>query len=125
MKPALLLFSLGALLTIAHPDDVNARCFFKGRVKFSAGGSWPLYLSMTDGSSCINVHFAPTPLTQYKTLNAFELPEHGKLELKQGGIFSYRPERDYKGRDKFLLQLCGSEGGVDSCVELPFDVRIE
>lgn len=60
-----------------------------------------------------------------KRLNVIQMPENGTVELRQGGYYLYKPKRGFRGRDEFMLQVCGEERGVSGCANLKYTVRVD
>lgn len=103
-----------------------AKCFGKGEFRLTSEGPWPFYLTVDAGTKCVNRHFTSRRGAILQKLNAYELPSHGKLELQQGGRYSYVPDPSYRGRDAFLLEVCGiTTSGSPGCSKLQFDVRVQ
>ena len=40
-------------------------------------------------------------------------PEHGRLDLNANGSFTYRPNRNFNGRDTFVYRARDGKGGTD------------
>lgn len=91
----------------------------------SSEGPWPFSLTVDSETRCANRNFRSFGTAVFKRLNALELPSHGKVELREGGHYSYTPAEGYRGKDRFVLQICGETAGVLQCSKLSYDVTVE
>lgn len=96
----------------------------QGGFLLTTEGPWPINLTVDSGSGCVDRSFRNFGGVA-KRLNAYELPAHGKLELHEGGRFSYKPAAGYRGSDAFLLEVCGTTyTGANVCSKLSFAVTV-
>lgn len=114
-----------AFIAPAWIPTADAACLHSGYFKLSSEGPWYMSLTVQPGSKCENKKFLSTA-TAFSKLNAYVLPEHGKLALIEGGKFSYRPVSGFKGEDYFQLEVCGqlSSGGT-GCAKLDYHVDVQ
>ena len=123
MRTAALLCS-AAILASAVPRPAEASCYIRGDFSLSSEGPWPFSLIVDGDTACANRNFRSAGAL-FKRLNALELPAHGKIQLEQGGRYSYTPVPGYRGPDRFLLQICGnSRRGEPGCANLLYHVEV-
>jgi hypothetical protein len=62
---------------------------------------------------------------RFKRLYLVTPPVHGKINLREGGYYTYSAPSGYKGADTFTLRACGTEDNKPGCATLQYSVSID
>jgi hypothetical protein len=103
--------------------DVGGSCTVNG-TGFRLFGSWSRSMTVQSGSPCGGTFIGPSSVT-LKRLNLIAAPQHGKIQLQEGGHYHYTSAAGYHGPDSFLLQICGIGARGESCGELRYSVTVQ
>ena len=73
---------------------------------------------MNGGHSCGRT-FRAGNHTTFKELYVMADPATiGAVSVRQGGYWRYTPPPGFRGRDQFMLRVCGEERGQPGCAKL-------
>lgn len=62
--------------------------------------------------------------TIFKRLYLVTPPQHGAIQLIEGGRYRYSTRAGYRGPDSFKLRVCGNQNGYEGCADLDYAVTI-
>jgi len=118
-------FSCLALVAGAMIDEAQARgCSRAGRFSLTSAGPWPMRLRALEGEAC-NANFRSYGPMIYRRLYLVSSPQHGNIQLIEGGRYRYSAQAGYRGADSFMLRVCGTQNGYEGCADLQYAVTIE
>jgi hypothetical protein len=117
---------LGCLVACCGPgDEAEARgCARSGSYHLTSIGPWPMRIRAQANSSC-SANFRAGGNMIFKRLYLVSPPQHGTIQLIEGGKYIYTTRAGYQGSDSFMLRICGNEGGYDGCADLQYAVAID
>ena len=99
-------------------------CAHSFELRLTSEGPWPAYGRTKRDTPCTSWFLSRTGSVVYKRLYRVENAQHGSVGLRQGGYFSYTPNRGYVGPDRFTLRVCGTTDGKDGCANLIFNMTV-
>ena len=100
-----------------------AECIVQGDFTIESGGYGSM--SMRPGERCESTVNAEAQGLVFKRLSVMRDPANGRLDLRKGGYYAYKPRGGFSGRDGFTLQICGARGQQEICSQLQFQVTVQ
>jgi hypothetical protein len=99
-------------------------CAVSGNFSLASPGPW-VRAMLTNERGCESIAFQADGTMFFERLFVEKQPANGKLTLLQRGRFTYVPNRGFKGRDNFVLEICGQEAGRPGCAMLQYDILVQ
>jgi hypothetical protein len=81
-------------------------------------------LQVRSGEAC-TAYFRAGGKMSFKRLFLVSAPQNGSISLREGGHYTFSAKAGYRGRDSFMLRICGTENGTDGCADLQYTVTID
>jgi hypothetical protein len=101
-----------------------AKCVVPFRFAITSPGPWMAVGTIKSGTTCPGSFNSSGPMV-FKRLYLAAAPQHGSVRLQEGGRYSYSAKPGYVGQDRFTLRVCGSDGGVDGCADIQYNMTME
>jgi hypothetical protein len=115
-------FCLAAgLILLASPAD--AACIRFMNFNLTSPGPWQGHGAIQQGKTCSGSYTAGATWT-FKRLYLVQAPARGKVQLREGGTYSYTAPTGFTGSDPFTLRVCGREGTIDGCANLVYNMTV-
>jgi Bacterial Ig domain len=76
------------------------------------------------GESCVHDFTDPKGYT-LRSITFERMPAHGKITEEGKDRWVYTPAKDYRGRDFYIFEVCGSKGAEKGCSALAFNVTVK
>lgn len=109
------------ILLLASPADAACTSFFK--FNLTSEGPWQAHGVIRQGATCSGNYYAGATWT-FKRLYLVKAPARGKVQLREGGYYSYTAPTGFTGSDPFTLRVCGREGTIDGCANLVYNMTV-
>ena len=84
-------------------------------------------MTLEANESCRSTYttLSNTVILAFKNLNLLEAPRHGAIALQQGGYVTYKPQKDFKGSDEFVTEVCVSTTRAERvCSQIKYSVTV-
>ncbi len=115
---------VSTMLWAAPSRAAERGCVRQFTFHLTSEGPWPAFMVLKAGDSCRS-GFTAGGTTHFKRLYLTQRPEHGRVSLYEGGHYEYFAAAAYRGRDAFMLRVCGDRDGHDGCANLQYTVEIQ
>jgi hypothetical protein len=81
-------------------------------------------LNARENTTC-SANFSSYGPMIFRRLYLVTPPQHGAIQLIEGGHYNYSTRAGYRGPDSFTLRVCGNQNGYDGCADLQYAVTID
>ena len=116
-------FFLVAAVTLIMASPADAACIRFMNFNLTSAGPWQGHGSIQQGKTCSGSYTAGGTWT-FKRLYLVQAPARGKVQLREGGTYSYTAPTGFTGSDPFTLRVCGKEGNIDGCANLVYNMTV-
>ncbi|MBR0824851.1 hypothetical protein JQ596_04825 [Bradyrhizobium manausense] len=116
-------FVLAAGILLASQSAASAACVANYRFHVTSEGPWNAYGAIGQGKSCTGSYKAGGT-TVFKRLWLVSAPARGKIQLHEGGTYTYTAPKGYTGPDSFTLRVCGKERNTEGCANIVYSMTV-
>jgi hypothetical protein len=121
MRRQLFLLSVSLLLS---QSPLQAACITPIHFHLTSEGPWKGHGDIKQGRTC-NGYYRTGRVATFRRLYLTAPPEHGTLQLQEGGTYSYTAPVGFTGSDPFMLRVCGKEGLLTGCSKIVYNMTVE
>jgi hypothetical protein len=116
-------FLLAAGFVLILQSSADAACVAFMNFHLTSEGPWSGHGTIKQGQTCSGSYSAGGTMT-FKRLYLLQAPSHGTVRLREGGKYFYTAPVGYSGSDNFKLRICGTEGTIEGCTNLSYNMTV-
>ena len=116
-------FLLAAGFALILQSSADAACIAFMNFHLTSEGPWSGHGTIKQGQTCGGSYSAGGTMT-FKRLYLLQAPSHGTVRLREGGKYFYTAPVGYSGSDSSKLRICGTEGTIEGCTNLSYNMTV-
>lgn len=121
---ALAIAALIPVFGLGLAPAAQAACDIKGDIFYLHANDSTKHALKTDMHGC-DLHFISSGKIDFRTATIMNKPKNGMLEKVAHLEFVYRPNKDFKGSDDFVVKVCGSTQKGKGCSTLNYTATVD